>query len=280
MACEPITPAPKPPIQERFKYRLRFCKGDDLRLVSHHDLMHVCERLFRRAELPVAQTQGFHPTPRMIFALSLPLAVLGSNEVLELELTADLPEEELLNRMRRAAPPGLVFHNVRRIPLKTTAQVRRCFYRLPLSVDETDVSSRCETLLARDHLWMQRHKPYRRQVDIRPFLEGARADSGQLKFTSWMTPFGTAKPDEVLRLLGLHHLVEQGSVLERYDLELIDEAPADAPPVPLVDPKAIISTTMKDIAVPAEPLSREDSSDDAGSQRPTSLIEGPMSFET
>jgi len=294
MASEPNTLAPTPP--ERFKYRLRFEKGGDLRLVSHHDLMHCCERLFRRAEIPVALTQGFHPSPRMVFALSLSLGVLGSNEVLELELTREIPDDDVLNRLRATAPPGLMFHNIRRVPLRATAQVRRSFYRIPIVATHTpgveaapladahnaDLERRCEEVLARDHLWMQRTKPYRRSVDIRPFLESISrvADASDapalLQFTLWMTPFGTAKPDEVLQLLTMDHLPDHGAILERYDLELLDEVGPDAPPPPLVDPKAIISTTMDDIAVPP----RASPPEEKPSSRPTSLIEGPMSFET
>src|SRR5437016_5539970 len=57
-----LDPAPsKPEAPPRCKFRVRFSKADDLRLVSHHDLMHVCERMFRRADLSVPVTQGFNP---------------------------------------------------------------------------------------------------------------------------------------------------------------------------------------------------------------------------
>src|SRR5262245_4505592 len=126
MASEPQAPG----TTERFKYRIRFAKSGDLRLVSHHDLMHCCERLFRRGDIPIAFTQGFHPAPRMAFALSLALGLGGSNEVLELELTQDLAADDLLARLRRHAPAGLIFHSVRVISWRTSAQPRRAFYRL------------------------------------------------------------------------------------------------------------------------------------------------------
>src|SRR5438270_12384126 len=96
----------------RHKYRLRFRKGGDLRLVSHHDLMHVFERMLRRAELPVAHTQGFHPQPRMVFALSLALGIGGANEVLELELTESLDPGQLCSRLAAQAAPGLEIRSV------------------------------------------------------------------------------------------------------------------------------------------------------------------------
>src|SRR5205807_571015 len=98
------TPAPSPPALT--KVRLRFRKDGDLRLVSHHDLMKVFERMFRRAGLPVAQTKGFHPTPRMVFASSLALGIVGCEEVLELVLDAVISPEDVLQALARQTPPG------------------------------------------------------------------------------------------------------------------------------------------------------------------------------
>jgi hypothetical protein len=39
----------------------------------------------------------------------------------------------------------------------------------------------------------------------------------------WLTPSGTARPEELLRLLGLQDLAEAGAVLSRTRLELADE---------------------------------------------------------
>src|SRR5436190_1336212 len=77
------------------RVRLRFRKGGDLRLLSHHDLLRCFERLLRRSKLPFHHTQGFHPHPRLVFALSLPLGVVGCDEVADLELDEVLPVEEV-----------------------------------------------------------------------------------------------------------------------------------------------------------------------------------------
>ena len=93
------------------KYRLRFAKTGDLRLVSHIDLLHCFERLLRRAALPFASTQGFHPKPKIVFAQALALGVVGENEVVEIELepggAASLASEELLARLNRQAKTGI-----------------------------------------------------------------------------------------------------------------------------------------------------------------------------
>ena len=102
-------PAPAQTARPQHRYRLRFQKTGDLRLVSHIDLLHVFERLLRRAALPFASTQGFHPKPCLIFAQALALGVAGLDEVVDLTLAEPLPPEEVLVRLNRQAPAGLVF---------------------------------------------------------------------------------------------------------------------------------------------------------------------------
>jgi radical SAM-linked protein len=208
----------------RDKVRIRFRKAGDLRLVSHHDLMRCFERMLRRAELPYHSSQGFHPKPRLVFALSLPLGVVGHEEVVELELDRELPVDEIQALLERQAPAGLEITSVRRIS-KTTAHVRSMCYRvtLPSHLEGTALAQRIAALLCQTECLVERVKPERRTVDIRPFVRDLRLPPGALEIDLWVTPAGTARPDEVLRLLGLGELLEAGVVLERTHLELQDE---------------------------------------------------------
>ena len=123
----------------RDKVRIRFRKDGDLRLVSHHDLLRCLERMLRRAALPFHSTSGFHPKPRLVFALSLPLGIIGRDEVLELELDEALSPEEIHERLARQAPPGLELLSTQRIDPKRKAQVRSARYHLPLPPERAEV---------------------------------------------------------------------------------------------------------------------------------------------
>jgi radical SAM-linked protein len=214
--------------------RIRFQKGGALRLLSHHDLMRTFERLLRRSGLPFFRSQGFHPKPRLVFALSLPLGVVGREEVVELELDEVLPPEDVRARLAGQAPPGLEILSVRRITPKTTAQVCRLAYALPVPAERLeDLPRRIALVLAAPECPIDRLRPHSRQagrrLDVRPFLDDLRlvpsADGGRLEIILRLTPAGTARPEEVLRLLGLEDLLDAGAVLERSRLELTDELP-------------------------------------------------------
>jgi radical SAM-linked protein len=224
----------------RDKVRIRFRKAGDLRLVSHHDLMKCFERMLRRAALPFHVTQGFHPKPRLVFALSLALGVVGCQEVVELELDRALSPEEIHQRLAVQAPPGLEIVSVRRIAPKAHGQVRRVCYRLALPAERTrELPQRMAAVLAAPECWIERTRPQRRRINLRPYLRHVHLFAAALEIDLWVTPQGTARPEEVLALLGLSDVLEAGTILERTTLELHDEvSPAIGPDGPGLAPEA------------------------------------------
>ena len=53
------------------KTRIKFSKEGNLRFVGHLDMMRYFQKANRRAELPVAYSEGFHPHQIMSFAAPL-----------------------------------------------------------------------------------------------------------------------------------------------------------------------------------------------------------------
>jgi radical SAM-linked protein len=223
MAADPsVASTPAQAAGPRDKVRLRFRKDGPLRWLSHHDLMRTFERALRRSGLPFRRTQGFHPHPRLVFALSLPVGVVGRAEVAELELDDVVPPEEVRDRLAHQCPPGLAILDACRVPPRQTAHVTGFTYAIDVPADRRDATRRrlAEALALRE--WqVRRTKPAPRQVNIRPFVRDLRLDeAGRLEMDLWLTPAGTARPEEVLGLAGLDDLLEQGAVLERVRLEL------------------------------------------------------------
>lgn len=238
------------------KFRFRFQKTGSLRLLSHHDLMRCAERMLRRADIPFKSTAGFHPTPRLVFALSLPLGVTGLNEVVELEVTKPLEGDDVLARLVRHSPEGLTFTSVREIEMKATAVPRRALYRLALPPGRAArLASIVAETLAAEKVWVSKSHPRPRRVNVRPYIRGITLHSLTLACASpsceapanwwdeqhtdsieldlWVTGQGTARAEDLLRKLDLRDVLDAGFILERTHLELLDELPieaADGPP--------------------------------------------------
>jgi radical SAM-linked protein len=205
---------------------LRFRKDGDLRLISHHDLLRTFERMLRRAGIPFRSTNGFNPKPRLVFALSLALGIIGHEEVVELELEEEMPPDTVRERMSRHAPSGLTFTSARIIDKSLTGHVSQVTYRLNLpDRRRADAQSAIEHVRIASELWVERTRPHPRRIDIRPYLKDCRINSA-LEIDLAVTPTGTARPEEVLHFLGLDDCLLEGAILERIRLELVDETVA------------------------------------------------------
>jgi radical SAM-linked protein len=214
----------------RTKYRIRFAKAGDLRFLSHHDLLRLFERMFRRAALPFRSTEGFHPKPKMAFVSALALGIIGRREVLELELDQPVPPEEVRARLARQCLPGLEILSVEAVPISVTGQAREAVYRLRLDSPFPDgLPQQVAALLQRAECWVERQKPRPRRVDIRPYLSALWLDEAALWMRIAITSGGSARPEEVLRILGLEDRLMNGSILERMELRIEDERPAATP---------------------------------------------------
>jgi radical SAM-linked protein len=205
------------------KFRIRFRKAGALRLISHHDLMRSFERMLRRAAIPFHSTAGFNPKPRLIFALSLPLGIVGCREVVDLELDAQLSPAELIARLAQQAPEGLTILSAEQIDPKSTAHVRQVTYRVALPSERcADLPERVRSVLAASCCWFERNRPKKRRLNLRAWISDIRVQSNVLELDLSVTPDGTARPAEVLQVLGLGDL--DGRLLfERTALELNEE---------------------------------------------------------
>jgi radical SAM-linked protein len=206
------------------KVRLRFAKRGDLRLVSHHDLMRCLERMARRAELPLAQSQGFNPRPKVSFTLALALGIEGHHEVVEMELLEPMEPSEVLHRLAAVSPPGLDWLDAEAPGPGRAAQAAAVRYALAVPTDRReDARAALTEFLARDRWPYTRHRPDRTvDMDLRPFLLEATLEEpdGILRFRLKTSPGGSARPEEVIDALGLRDLLGQGAVLARTEVEL------------------------------------------------------------
>jgi len=113
-------PPPRPPESPaRTFVRVRYGKLGRLVALSHLETMTAVLRAVRRAGLPVAYSQGFHPKPRVAFGPALPVGVESGCEHLDLELVGIHDAAEVVERLRAQMPSGLPVHEGRTIDPRT-----------------------------------------------------------------------------------------------------------------------------------------------------------------
>jgi hypothetical protein len=96
-----------------------------------------------------------------------------------------------------------------------------------LSNDQgSGLPERIAAVLAAPECWIARTRPQTRRINLRPYIRDLRLLPGAVEVDVWVTATGTARPDEVLALVGLGDRLGEGAILERTRLELFDENPS------------------------------------------------------
>jgi radical SAM family uncharacterized protein/radical SAM-linked protein len=91
------------------RYRFAYTKCGPSALLSHLDLIRALPRAFRRVDVPLFYTSGFHPKPDMTFGPALTLGTASLAEVVDVKITADVDASALLAALSAGAPRGLDF---------------------------------------------------------------------------------------------------------------------------------------------------------------------------
>jgi len=178
------------------------------------------ERLFRRAGLRLAMSQGFHPKPRMSFPSALALGIEGLDEVMEIEVAEECAAEAIRDRLAPHAVSGLEFRSVRVLsPGDRKARLRAASYELPVPASRRGAAAeRIAGLLAATAVPL--HRPGKRPVDLRGDIEQLALREGVLAMRLRLDRAPCAGPRDVRRALGLDDLEREGACLRRTRVEV------------------------------------------------------------
>ena len=158
------------------RIRITFAKLGALRYTGHLDLHKLWERAARRAEIPLAYSQGFHPQPKIYIAAALPLGFSSRCEVMDMRLESDIPLDGLREKLQQTLPTGIQVLNVEsadeHVPALQT-QVESAEYEVTLmeSVDKSELKRKVDSVLESESIIRERRgKTY----DLRPLIEELR----------------------------------------------------------------------------------------------------------
>ena len=92
-----------------------FSKAGDMRFISHLDLMRLFQRALRRANLPVAISQGFSPHLKISIKKALKLGVESMDETLTVQTSISIDEALFRKKLNGNLPEGVRIINAKRI---------------------------------------------------------------------------------------------------------------------------------------------------------------------
>jgi radical SAM-linked protein len=183
--------AKRPPVRERqgdpLRYRFIYEKLGAAAFLSHLDIIRALPRAFRRLELPLYYSLGFHPKPDMAFGPALALGVASLCEAVDVKIAADVDVAALLDELSAGTQPGLRF--VRGAALRKNdasitrvIDVARYAVGIPRSAIEprggdTWLRGRIERSLAAQELTVVRRiDGIGKRVEVRGFLRSIEVD--------------------------------------------------------------------------------------------------------
>ena len=159
------------------RLRLRFGRGEEVKFISHLDVMRFWERAFRRAKIPLTYSQGFTPHPRISMAAPLAVGVSSEAELMDVWLKRWMPPQSFMMLMRAQLPPGFNVFDVREVGLKIPS-LQSCLafaeYQVEIRSNKTDeeVKSSLHSLLQTRKLpWHRSREGKTKLYDLRALID-------------------------------------------------------------------------------------------------------------
>lgn len=194
------------------RLRVTFTRGEDLKYITHLDLMRFWERALRRAEIPVAYSEGFSPHAQIALAAPLPVGTTSDAELMDVFLERPVAPANVIRALGPHLPPAIEIRSVEEAGLalpSLQADVRFAEYDVDVAAELADARDAVERFLAAESVpWEHKRESETRSYDIRQFVADisvseAAQGIARLSMRLRNDNNGSGRPDQVVAALGL-----------------------------------------------------------------------------
>lgn len=209
----------------RQRLRVSFTRDVTLKYIGHLDMARAWQRILRRADLPLAYSEGFNPQPKITFAAALPVGCTSDHEVMDMVLAPALAIDVARAQLEHALPPGIKLRSIEAAPLKAPAlQAQLLATEFEIVVDDVAAIAALPDRVrafwaATEVLRERRGKTY----NLRPLVQALSIEAGPdravIRSSLQATEGGTGRPDELIAALGVDPATTQ---IKRIRLSFID----------------------------------------------------------
>ncbi len=198
------------------RLRIRFCRGQEVKFISHLDIVRLWQRALHRAEIPLAYSEGFSPHPRISLAAPLPIGVTGQAELMGILCTKWVSPHFFTAAVSQQLPPGIEILQVYPVALtmpSLQSQVRYAEYRVEIETEkgQKDIESAVTSLLSIKHLpWQHQRDTDTRNYDLRALIDDLwlidwHSGSCTVGMRLRCDNSGSGRPEQVATALGFTH---------------------------------------------------------------------------
>lgn len=210
------------------KARIKFRKYGALRFIGHLDVMRFFQKVMRRADIPIAFTEGYSPHMIMSFASPLGIGVTSDAEYFDIELIAPITSKEAVRRMNATMVDGIEVVSFRRIAeekkMTGMAIVAAADYLVGIKKEKwpENLTAHVGDFMRQESIRIiKQTKRSEAEVDIRPLIYQMEVCGGQIFMKLASGSVQNLKPDLVMtafyRFMGMQ---EQPDCLMYHRLEM------------------------------------------------------------
>ena len=182
------------------KKRLFFNKYEEMKYISHLDLLRFMDRILRKSGIPVKYSQGFHPRPKISLGNPISLGTDAFNEAMDIELREDMTNEELFKRLNNKCVIGFEFTKVMDIDGKTA--IAEEYKEMKFEIQGPGSSlEKIENLLGQDEIILTKEKKGKiESKDLKPRIKKYEIDKENNKITMILE---NMSPNSLLNICGV-----------------------------------------------------------------------------
>ena len=161
------------------KLRMRFGKEGIVKFIGHLDIMRYFQKAFRRANVDITYSQGYHPHPCLSFASPLGVGLESRGEYLDMEVNSFDDLEAMKNAVNAQMVEGIVVYSIRHLPDQAknamsiiAAADYEVGFREEMAPCETkQLKAAVENFMSRPEIRViKKTKKSEREIDIRPLI--------------------------------------------------------------------------------------------------------------
>ena len=211
------------------RLRIKFCRGEEIKFISHLDMVRLWERAIRRARVPLSYSQGFSPHPQLSFAVPLTVGMTSEAELLDIFCTRSVSPDWVRDILSQELPAGIKILEIYQVnPSEPSLQSLASFAEYVTEVETErsleEVEMAVKNLLSLKTLpWQHQRDTGIKSYDLRPLINDIHLISCYkgtctLKMQLRCDALGSGRPEQVTAALGF---AERPTSIHRVGLKLM-----------------------------------------------------------
>ena len=195
------------------RLRILFSRGEEVKFISHLDIIRLWQRVLHRAEIPLAYSEGFNPHPRISLAVPLSIGVTSEAELMDVFCTGWVSPHFFTDAVNKQLPGGMSILQVQPVGLtlpSLQSMARFAEYKVVVTTEKEQKeveASITRTLSLKELPWQHMRDTGPRKYDLRILIDNLWLIEWQQDYVSIGMKLscdnrGSGRPEQVASALG------------------------------------------------------------------------------